>query len=331
VSTHRILVTGGAGYIGAVLVRRLLDRGYSVSAVDALLFGDFGVRELREDDRFELVHADVREPASFAAALDDSQAVVHLAAIVGDPACSQTPELARETNLDGAKRLFHAAEQSPAVRRFVCVSTCSNYGRMKDAEYCSEESPLRPLSLYAETKVDFEKHVLEAETRRNFIPTVLRFATAYGLSPRMRFDLTVNEFTREVALGRELLIYGEQFWRPYCHVQDLARACTSVLEAPAEQVDHQVFNVGDTAENYTKKQLAGLLLSFRPTARIRYVTKKEDPRDYKVSFEKIRNVLGFTVTRKVRDGIAEIVAALESRRFPDPDAEQYRNSQVSKA
>ena len=326
VNVKRVLVTGGAGYIGSVLVRQLLERGHSVCALDALLFGDHALRDVYGRPGFDFLHADVRNPESYASALADAQAVVHLAAIVGDAAAAKSPRLTHETNLVGSEALFQRAQDAPDVRRFVFVSTCSNYGRMEGVEYCSEESPLKPLSLYAETKVEFEGRLLNSDTRGDFVPTALRFATAYGLSPRMRFDLTVNEFTREAALGRELLIYGEQFWRPYCHVHDLARACLCVLESAPSKVDHEVFNVGDTAENYTKKQLAELLLEFRPQARIRYVTREEDPRDYKVRFDKIRDILGFEIARNVGDGIAEILEALASGAFPDPEADRYRNS-----
>ena len=165
--------------------------------------------------------------------------------------------------------------------------------------------------VYAESKVDFEEYVLSSDCRRDLVPSVLRFATAYGLSPRMRFDLTVNEFTRDVATGQGLLIYGENYWRPYCHVSDLARACILVLEAETESIDHNVFNVGSTPENYTKKQLEKILLELEPGAKISYVVKGEDPRDYKVNFEKIARVLSFRTTQTVRGGILEIFEVLK--------------------
>jgi nucleoside-diphosphate-sugar epimerase len=149
----------------------------------------------------------------------------------------------------------------------------------------------------------------------------------YGLSPRIRFDLTVNEFTRDVALGRELVIFGEQFWRPYCHVEDLARACVSVLEADPEIVRQQVFNVGDTRENYQKKMLAEELQKLVPEMKVKYVQKNEDPRDYRVAFEKIYSTLGFTISKRVPDGMREIIRILRDGIISDPDNPKYRNIQ----
>jgi nucleoside-diphosphate-sugar epimerase len=158
----------------------------------------------------------------------------------------------------------------------------------------------------------------------------LRFATVYGKSPRMRFDLTVNEFTKELALQRELVIFGEQFWRPYCHVVDLARAVVVALEAPASAVGFDVFNVGDTHENYSKQMIADLLRQEIPQARIRYVVKNDDPRDYRVNFDKIRNRLGFQLTRKVIDGIREVKMLVANGLISNPDDAKYYNIPVEK-
>ena len=157
------------------------------------------------------------------------------------------------------------------------------------------------------------------------MPTSLRFSTVYGLSPRPRFDLTVNEFTRELVLGEELVVFGEQFWRPYCHVRDLARSALAVLDAPREAVAFDVFNVGSSDENYRKQRIVELILEQVPGGRVRYVHKEEDPRDYRVSFEKIRRQLGFRITRTVPDGIREIKRVLELGFLPDPYAPKYAN------
>lgn len=323
-----VLVTGVAGYIGSVLARQLLDDGIRVVGLDRLLFGDHSISELGADDRFEFVHGDVRHAKSYRSALDTVDAVVHLAAIVGDPACAQDPGLARETNLDASLQLLQTASDIGSVRRFVFASTCSNYGRRPLREYCSETSPLRPLSLYAETKVAVERAIL-ASPPSPMATSCLRFATAYGLSRRMRFDLTVNEFAREVFLGRTLEIYGKQFWRPYCHTTDLARACRLVLGAGREQIGHAVFNVGSTAENYTKEHIAGMLREQRADADIRYVTKREDPRDYKVRCDRIRDTLGFVPTYALAAGVNEIFGALEDGRFSDVAEDRLCNTRAA--
>ena len=200
------------------------------------LLGCFG------DSRFEFVRGDVRDAAAVEGALDDVGAIVHLAAIVGDPACSREPDEAREVNSLATSKLLEAAERR-SVGRFVFASTCSNYGKLNGSSYATEEFELKPVSLYAETKVAAELEVL-ARNRPDFQTVCLRLATVYGASARMRFDLTVNEFTRDVELGRKLVVYGEQFWRPYVHVRDAALAIADVLEAEASLVAGEVFNVG---------------------------------------------------------------------------------------
>lgn len=319
-----ILVTGGAGYIGSVLVRQLLEKDYYVKVLDNLRSGGEALLEVFHHPRFSFIKGDVRDKEIIKQALVDIDAVVHLAAIVGDPACAKEPELAKSTNLNGSKQLYDLCNES-GIKRFIFASTCSNYGKMADPNsYVTEESELNPVSLYAETKVAFEKYLLE-QTNTKTIPTVLRFSTVYGLSPRVRFDLTVNEFTKELALERELEIFGEQFWRPYCHVIDLARSITLVLEAKVEKVAYNVFNVGDTSENYQKKMLAEEIKKVIPDAKIKYVTRTEDPRDYRVAFEKIKQGLGFEITKTVPDGIKEIAEIIQQGFIVNPDDRKYYN------
>jgi nucleoside-diphosphate-sugar epimerase len=257
--------------------------------------------------------------------LENVNAVIHLAALVGDPVCSNNKELAKKTNYDASVKIIEAAKKKK-IDNFVFVSTCSNYGKMKDnSKYIDEKGELNPVSLYAKLKVKIEEYILKNK-KDNFCPTVLRFATAYGLCKnRMRFDLTVNEFTRDSIKKNKLLIYGEQFWRPYCHINDISEAILSVLNADKKKVAYEVFNVGSTNENYTKKMIAELLEKENPNLKIDYVQKNEDPRDYKVNFEKIKNVLNFTPKNKVIDGICEITEAIKNNKFEDIYSDIYRN------
>lgn len=318
------LVTGGAGYLGSVLCELLLRSGHRVRALDSLMHRGRSLLCLAGREGFEFQRGDVRDADALHRALSGVDAVVHLAAIVGDPACAREPELARAVNLDASLALFEAAREAGA-RRFAFASTCSNYGRMVDTSVLATEShELRPVSLYAETKVAVEQTLLAAPAEP-LAATVLRLSTLYGLSPRMRFDLTVNEFVKELIVHRKLVVFGEQFWRPYVHVRDAARAFQAVLEAPAERVAGQVFNVGDTNENYRKADLLELMSERIPDADVQRVHKTEDPRDYRVSFERIRERLGFTITRRVRDGIEEIAAALETGLVEDPADPAYYN------
>lgn len=323
--SKRILVTGGAGYIGSVLTRQLLEKGYTVRVLDNLMYGGEPIIDLLNYPNFEFVKGDIRVEADVRNAMKDVDAVAHLAAIVGDPACAKQPELASSTNLEGSKLLYTIANEM-GVERFVFASTCSNYGKMDDPDaYVNEESKLAPVSLYAETKVAVEQFLLSQPKENKCKPTCLRFSTVYGLSQRPRFDLTVNEFTKELALGRELLVFGEQFWRPYCHVYDLARSVVSVIEAPEDVVAFDVFNVGDTGENYQKKMIIDEVIKVLPDSKVKYVTKNEDPRDYRVSFDKINKKLGFKLMFKVPDGIRQIAKVLDDGFILNPDDSKYKN------
>ena len=324
--SQTILVTGGAGYIGSVLTRQLLEKGFTVRVLDSLMYGGEPIVDLFNYPNFQFIKGDVRTEADVRRAVEGIDCIAHLAAIVGDPACAQDQDLARTTNLDGSRLLYQLANEA-GVQKFVFASTCSNYGKMENPdEYANEDSKLAPVSLYAETKVATEQFLLSQPKTNACKPTCLRFSTVYGLSLRPRFDLTVNEFAKELALGRELTVFGEQFWRPYCHVFDLARSVVSVIEAPEEKVAFEVYNVGDTSENYQKKMIVDEVRKVLPDSKITYVSKTEDPRDYKVSFDKIRNKLGFKLKFTVPDGVRQIKRVLDDGFILKPDDQKYRNT-----
>lgn len=321
----KVLVTGGAGYIGSVLIRVLLDKGCHVRAVDSLKFGGDALYDVSQHPRFEFMKGDMRNEADVDKALQGMDHLAHLAAIVGDPACSKFSDEAREVNWTASVSLFEKAERA-GIKRFVFASTCSNYGKMADPDsFVHENSELRPVSLYAELKVNFENYLLNQRRDARMCATALRFSTVYGFSPRIRFDLTVNEFTRNVCLTGEQEIWGPQFSRPYCHVDDLARAVVLTMQSPEEKVRASVFNVGDTRENYSKRMLMEEIQKQIPGAKAIYVEKTEDPRDYRVNCDKIRHDLGFTITKRVPDGIREIIKVVQSGMITDPHSQRFRN------
>jgi len=323
--SERVLVTGGSGYVGALVVDELLTAGREVRVLDVLLHGQTRVAEAQTAAGVDVVRADIRDGEARAAALRGVDAVVHLAAIVGDPACAQDPSLAHEVNVEATDGLL-ADARAAGVGRFVFASTCSNYGRMEDPTVpISEEGVLAPVSLYAEQKVAMERAILAA-SGNGLMTTCLRFATVYGVAPRMRFDLTVNEFTRDLWADRELQVFGETFWRPYIHVRDAARAVRTALVADRELVAGEVYNTGRSGENYRKLDLVEEIRRQVPTGRTVFVRRDEDPRDYKVSFDKIRERLGFETVMTVPDGIGEMVEALDARTFADPFDARYRNT-----
>jgi nucleoside-diphosphate-sugar epimerase len=317
------LVTGAAGYLGALVCRELLAGGRPVRGVDVLRYGQRDVAEALEREGIEVLLADLRDRDARARALEGVEAVVHLAAIVGDPACAREPQASHEVNVELSRALIGDARRAE-VRRLVFASTCSNYGRMADSTVpIDERAPLAPISLYARQKVHIETELITGN--HGLATTCLRFATVYGVAPRMRFDLTVNEFTRDLWADRVLEVFGEQFWRPYIHVHDAARATRVVLDSPEVVVGGQVFNVGSTAENYRKVDIVQEIRRQLETGTVRYVSREEDPRDYKVSFERIRNALGYSTQMTVPDGIAETIAALRERRFADPFDPRHLN------
>ena len=321
----KVLVTGGAGYIGSVLVRQLLNKGYQVRAFDSLKFGGDALYDVMLNPGFEFMLGDVRNSEEVKKALEGIDAIAHLAAIVGDPACKKYSDEAKETNWKGSVALFEAAEKA-GVKRFVFASTCSNYGKMPDPDsFVTETSELNPVSLYAELKVKFEKYLLEERKDSNICSTALRFSTVYGFSPRIRFDLTVNEFTRNAAIHGEQEIWGAQFWRPYCHVDDLARAVVLVLETAEEKVRANVFNVGSTEENYNKGMIIEEVCKVVPNVKVNYVESSEDPRVYRVNFDKIKNELGYTITKKVPEGVKEIYTLLKTGIVTDSFGQKFRN------
>lgn len=333
-SMKTIIVTGGAGYVGSILIRKLLQNQYRVICIDNLRFGGSALLDIWAHPNFTFKKVDITDYAQIDQIFADTAncyGIIHLAAIVGDPACKLEQQLARKTNLDASLHLLEQAKRAD-TQRFIFASTCSNYGKMAEpGGYVDENSPLAPVSLYAELKVEVESAILnEIEKTETFCPTCLRFATVYGISPRMRFDLTVNEFTKELALGRELVIFGEQFWRPYCFVGDFSRAILTVLNAPKQKVAYNVFNVGNSNENYTKKMIADELLRQIPDARIKYVKKDEDPRDYRVNFEKIENELGFVISKTVPEGINEIYRSIKLGIIDNPDNQRFYNIPIEK-
>ena len=320
---RHVLVIGGAGYIGCVLADALLTRGYRVRVLDNFLYDHFHVAEgLIARPRTSLLVGDLRDPRALDEALDGITDVVLLASLVGDPISRKYPDLARSVNLGGSIALLDALA-GRGLRRFVFTSTCSNYGLWEGEEPATENAPLTPLSIYAETKVAFERAVLERCQAVDFDPVILRLATVFGLSPRMRFDLTVNEFARAIAGGAKLDVYDKDTWRPYCHVRDVCAAIISVLQAPRQAVAGEIFNVGADENNLTKEQIVSEVLR-HVDGDVRYVGAGGDRRNYRVSFSKIRERLGFRCRFGVPTVISQMIQAVRCGLYRPGDGAQQR-------
>jgi nucleoside-diphosphate-sugar epimerase len=317
---RNVLVVGGAGYIGSALVQRLLELGYKVRVLDLLLYGDASISQFYDHPYFALVQGDFRNINTVVSASRGMDAIVHLGAIVGDSACSIDEDLAVEINLR-ATRTIAEVGKGFGVKRFVFASTCSVYGASH--EILEERSGLSPISLYARTKLESERMLLSL-TDGTFAPTILRFGTVYGLSGRPRFDLVVNLLTAKAIQDGEVGIFGGAQWRPLVHVRDVAEAIVLTLQAPLHNVCGQIFNVGCNEQNY---QIAGLGLVIKemvPTTRV-ITQPKEDNRNYRVRFDKIRNVLNFQPRYTLRDGIQEIMDAFATGQITDYRDPRYHN------
>lgn len=324
-TTRKVLVTGAAGYVGSVLCRQLLAEGHAVRGTDVLLFGGASLLELIDHPRFEFRQADLRDSARLPSLVAGIDCVIHLAAIVGDPACKAFPEAATAL-MDDASRALYAAASDAGVRHFVFASTCSNYGLMDGDQLLHEDGPLQPQSHYARLKVGFEQFLL-AQPPTALPATILRFATAYGPSFRPRFDLTVNHFTRDLTLGRDLLVFGAALWRPYCHVADLAAAAALVAGHGPDGLAGRVFNVGDSAENYTKEAIVAAIRQHVDTGQVNYGPGDGgDLRNYRVDFSRIQSELGFRARYRLGDGVAALHRLVRSGLLTDPDSPLYRNT-----
>jgi nucleoside-diphosphate-sugar epimerase len=319
----KVLIFGGAGYLGGILTPLLLAEGHEVTVFDNLSFTGAALAPLEKRAGFRLVAGDLADARQVAEAVEGQEAVLLLAALVGEAACDRRPAVTVAVNYLATLSAMRAAAYY-GVRRFIFTSTDSCYGAQENV-FLTEEAPLQPISLYANLKARAEKEFLALPRPEGFHPTVLRLATLYGLAPRMRFDLIINLLTREAALGRKARIYSGEQWRPLVHVRDAARAFALTLAADPALVSGQVFNVGSNHQNVQFKDLAGLLREALPEAAIETVPQPPDLRDYHVSFDKISRLLGFKPEFEPADGIREIREALRQGLFSDPDDPKYRN------
>ena len=313
----KILIIGGAGYIGCVLTSYFLDKKYSVTSLDNLIYRNKHVlEEFKKNQNFNFVFGDLRNKILINELMEKCDACIVLAGLVGDPITKKYPELAESINNEGVSDVVSISSKKN-TEKFLFVSTCSNYGLSDTNMLLDENAELKPLSLYSKHKVAIEKKILSFKGKSNFSPTILRFSTAFGLSSRMRFDLTINQFTKSIFEKEELIVFDANTWRPYCHVLDFARALETVLEADKKKTDYQVFNVGGDSNNFTKKQIVEKIFDHVPAGNVTFTDKTQDARNYKVDFSKIKKILNFEIKYSVDDGIKEIISYLKKNKIKD--------------
>ena len=317
------LLIGGEGYIGNIVAQNLLESRHSVTSLDNLLYNNhLCVLNKTQFDKYHFIYGDMLNTRILKPLIEESDIVILLAGLVGDPITKKYPEESALINDRGMKNVIDLCIRYN-TEKLIFISTCSNYGLINNDDLANEEYELNPLSLYAKSKVNMEKFILSLKGKTYMNPTILRFATAFGLSPRMRFDLTISEFTRELALGNELLVYDAHTWRPYCHVQDFARLIQLVIEAPKEKVSFEVFNAGGDVNNATKQMIVDSILEIIPDGIVRYQNHGSDPRNYRVSFEKVKSVFGFEPKYNIKNGVEELVDAIKNHVFDH--VEENRN------
>ncbi len=321
-AVKRVLVIGGAGYLGSVMVRKLLARGYQVRVLDNLTYGNAGIKELYNRKGFEFVKGDMRDLSAVMNAIKGVDAVIHLAAIVGDPASALSPQNTIEVNYLATKSVAEICKFYQ-INRFLFASTCSVYGSSKGKALLHENAALNEVSLYAKMKSQSETALIEMRDE-NFAPTMLRMATLYGISPRMRFDLVVNLLTAKAVFDKKITIFGGSQWRPFLHVEDAAEAFIKCIGLPLRKVGGKVFNVGSNDQNCQIREIGEMVHNVVQDARL-VTSKASDKRNYRVSFDKIGKELGFVSRKTVKDGAAEIRQLIEAGKISDYKEKQYSN------
>ena len=319
-----VLVVGGAGYLGSVLVRRLLSSGFKVKVLDMLMYGASSIEQLLNNDQFELIEGDMRNISILVRALYNVDSVINLAAIVGDPACDNKPEGTIETNYLANKVLAEACKYHQ-INRFIYSSTCSVYGVMDGTQRLDETSTLNPLSLYARSKIQSEEGILALEDE-NFSPTILRMGTLYGYSPRMRFDLVVNTMIKSAVIDKKITVFnGGNQWRPLLNVDDAAWAFVKCLKSPLNNINGEIFNVGSSSQNYKIVNIAKTVKRLIPTSKLIIQGEANDLRNYRVSFAKIEKKLRYKSTNRLEESAKRIKKAIEKGEIKDVNAPKYYN------
>jgi nucleoside-diphosphate-sugar epimerase len=321
IKKKRVLVIGGAGYIGSALLPKLLNKGYQVRLLDVLLYGTEPIQEVLYHPNLEIVQADFRQVDAVVEAMRDVETVIHLGAIVGDPACALDEELTIEINLMATRMIAEVAKGS-GVSRFIFASTCSVYGASD--ELLDEHSLLNPVSLYARSKIASER-VLMQMANEHFAPVILRFGTIYGLSGRTRFDLVVNLLTAKAMVDGEITVYGGDQWRPFVHVDDAALAVFKIMEAPLPLVRKQIFNVGSDEQNYKIEEIGEIIDRLVPTAQLKLMGNDTDQRNYRVNFNKLHYTLGFVPQWTLEQGVKQVIEAIQAGKIKDYRAPEYSN------
>jgi nucleoside-diphosphate-sugar epimerase len=309
-NNQNIVIIGGAGYIGSVVTDFFLKKKYLVKSVDNLTYKQ---KAPLNKKNFHFYNLDISRKKKIEKLIDDNSVVILLAGLVGDPITKKYPGISKKINENYIRQCIDLCFKKK-IKHLIFVSTCSNYGITKSNKMVDENSKLNPLSIYAKSKIKIEKYLKNKLNKNKVKITILRFATAFGVSNRMRFDLTVNQFVREIFLKNNLEVYDSGTWRPYCHVKDFAGAIyKSIISKQKKLLD--IYNVGSNANNFTKEQLIKKIKKYIRIKKIEYVNKKTDYRNYKVNFNKMKKKLNFIPKYSVDFGIKEIIQEMKKKKY----------------
>lgn len=310
----KILLIGGGGYIGSVAVNYLLNKNYHVICYDNFIYNhDYFFKNISQKS-FTIIRDSLKEIKNFEKLFNDLYGVVILASVVGDPITKKYPIFANEVNIKQTKELINFLLQYQP-KKIIFVSTCSNYGIIKNSVPVKENYKLNPKSIYAKNKVNIEKYLYSIRRKFKSEISILRFATAFGLSPRMRFDLTINEFVRDIFINKKITVFDHLTWRPYCHVKDFAKVIYSILHKDIKRKKFEIFNVGSSKNNYTKIMILEKIKKYIKRFKIIYKKNSSDPRDYRVNFDKVKKYYKLGSFISIDSGIKEIIRILKKRKY----------------
>ena len=317
-----MFIAGGAGYVGSKLIEFSLKKNFKVICYDNLVYGKDSLKKFLKDKNFIFINGDIRDKKKLSKTFElyKIDYVINLASIVGDKQCQTIPKTAYQVNFNGNKNLTEISKNKK-VKKFVYASTCSNYGIVNPNEYANEDSQLSPVSLYAESKIDCEKYLLD-QSNKNFSVTILRFATAYGVSNRTRFDLTINSFTYEAFKFKKLHIFAKETWRPFIHVDDMCLMILKVFDFKGPKLNGLVLNAGFTDNNFSKQSIIEKIKNNVKNLKIEYIDAIIDRRDYRVNCDKIFKILKIKKSKNINQGIKEILLNIKNKSIKESDIKQ---------
>ena len=313
---EKVILFGGGGYIGLEISKFLSKKNFDVNIIDNFIYDHEKFSSgLSNFENIKIFNKNICDIKKIEDIVKSDCSIIILSGLVGDPITKKYPDLSIKYNYDAIKRLIELSNVDQ-VKKLIFISTCSNYGLLDNDEIADENHKLNPLSSYAKSKVDIENFILNSKILK-FDYTILRFSTAFGPSERMRLDLTINQFVKSFVYNEDLIVFDENTWRPYCHVQDFAQIIFLILKSDRQLSRNQVFNAGSDENNYTKKMIIDELLNFYPNFKVKYKSMGTDLRNYRVNFNKFKKTFKFSPNYKLKNGISELINYFNDKNIKD--------------